>query len=349
MFEVVHFTERSNQVFRRFVDTNFRDKFASTAFGPEYSTLEQKKEVCKQFYNKTGMVVNVEDVTSNPVLRSMAKCQLNALFGKFSQRTDKLHSVILSDYNTLSTYLFEKEGLIEITEITLFPNQDKVFLSYKLNNDRETSVLDYSNFIISSYVSALGRIKLHRMLSQIPGDNLLYSDTDCVIFEAPKGGTGPFELGSFLGQLNNECTSKYGAGSHVEQFCGLGPKSYTILYSVPKGDDHSITEVTRFKGIRRSRNNAELLSFSEMVKLLKGETKSVEIHVPFQIHRTRGESQVFNKPMIKNVRYNYDKRYLLPDYTSLPFGYYRVNEPPCKRLAGIKGGNLCSKCNDGEV
>jgi hypothetical protein len=132
-----------------------------------------------------------------------------------------------------------------------------------------------------------------------------------------------------LGQLTDEVTSKYGEGASISQFVSLGPKSYSIVYEIPQGEGQPsrFEEITKFKGIRRSLQNAQLLSFSQMEKLLKRETSHLDIKVPFQVRRNRGESLVFNIPTSKQITFRYDKRYLLKDFTTLPYGFRRNGFP----------------------
>jgi hypothetical protein len=322
VYEVLQFDKKSNMLFKGFVDTNFLQKFVSTPF-PSSTTVEERRRLCERFYERTGLVVHASDVKSNPVMKGFSKTNLNGLYGKWSERSDKLQTVFLTDYKTLTQFLFDRDD-ISISELYLFPNEHKVFLAYTFKDGGNVNVLNYANCVLSAFVAAYGRLVLYNMLSKIPQGCLLYGDTDSCLYLSPKGAEPALKTGgNWLGELTDETEAKYGPGAKIEQYVSLGPKSYTLVYSIEENGCKRYVETTRFKGVKRSVANSKLLTFEQMVKLLRRETPPLKIEVPFQIRRSRGESKVFNYPTFKTVEYNYDKRFTLPDYSTLPFGYLR--------------------------
>ena len=67
------------------------------------------------------------------------------------------------------------------------------------------------------------------------GENALYVDTDSCIYVSRHDSPKPI-LGDYLGNLTNEITPKYGAGSYITQFACGGPKNYA--YVVNNGAKH---------------------------------------------------------------------------------------------------------------
>jgi hypothetical protein len=324
VYEVLQFDNKCNTIFKSFVDTNFLQKFVSTPF-PSSTSFEERRGLCQRFFQRTGLVVNVSDVKANPVIKGFSKGNLNALYGKFSERSDKLMTSFVTDYDTLTQFLFDRDD-ISISELYLFPNEHKVFLAYTFKDGCNVDVLRYANCVLSAFVAAYGRLVLYKILSKIPQGHHLYADTDSCLYLSPRGAEPPFQIGgNWLGDLTDETEAKYGSNARIEQFVSLGPKSYTVVYSVAEENGcRRYIETTRFKGVKRSVANSKLLNYQQMLKLLKRETSPLKIEIPFQIRRTRGESKVFNCPTLKTIQFNYDKRYTLPDYSTLPFGYFRV-------------------------
>lgn len=74
------------------------------------------------------------------------KLMMNSLYGKFAQNLD------------VSKFIFEDQQLIEV--------------------EKKPTLSKNTHYIIASYITANGRLRLHRLMMQNKGDDILYCDTD---------------------------------------------------------------------------------------------------------------------------------------------------------------------------
>lgn len=78
----------------------------------------------------------------------------------------------------------------------------------------------HSNIVVSLYTTALARKTLRRYIDDVlnAGCELLYVDTDSVIFKHPKG-VKPIKDGIYLGEMTKEH-----ADYDIKEFVSGGPK-----------------------------------------------------------------------------------------------------------------------------
>lgn len=66
---------------------------------------------------------------------------------------------------------------------------------------------DTSNVVVALFTTSAARLKLYNAMQKVvetPGCELLYTDTDSLIFACPEGVPVPLETGEFLGDLTDE-------------------------------------------------------------------------------------------------------------------------------------------------
>lgn len=110
--------------------------------------------------------------------RLFFKLLMNNLFGRLGTSGEIGRSVWRTDKN-------KWDGI---------PYGEKVLVTYKMPLSDET------NWSHAAYVTAYGRIELHKYLSIIGADNLIYCDTDSVIFNCPSKRV-PFAISDKLGEM----------------------------------------------------------------------------------------------------------------------------------------------------
>ncbi|KYN14459.1 hypothetical protein ALC57_13346 [Trachymyrmex cornetzi] len=107
------------QLIRRFVKLNSNTKLKQEASGWPSECGDNDDDAKKRYlreYEKTeGIVLDRNNITRNPGLRSVAKLCLNSFWGKFGQRTNLPNTEIVKSYQQLMTLLTSPEH--EITEI----------------------------------------------------------------------------------------------------------------------------------------------------------------------------------------------------------------------------------------
>lgn len=101
------------------------------------------------------------------------------------------------------------------------PYGEKVLVAYQM------PLADETNWCHAAYVTAYGRIALHKHIKLIGESRMIYCDTDSTIFDSPDR-TIPFEVGSALGQMKLE--------SWESKCQTYAPKLYTVgKFSKAKG------------------------------------------------------------------------------------------------------------------
>ena len=156
------------------------------------------------------------------------------------------------------------------------------------------------------------------------GSNVLYHDTDSIIFSVKDENDYIPLLGNYLGQLTNELTCKelgYKSenceGHWIEEFISCGPKNYS--FRVNTGEI-----VCKVRGFSLNYRSSLILNFQSMKDCLYDwkEKKPLEmITVKTEIRRDKHDPRVYNSIISKHYGVIYDKRRVLPDLTTLPYGF----------------------------
>ena len=155
------------------------------------------------------------------------------------------------------------------------------------------------------------------------GKRVLYHDTDSIIFSVKDGEYVP-PLGTYLGQLTDELTckelscKKQGCSGHwIEEFVSCGPKNYS--FRVNTGEI-----VCKVRGYSLNYKSSLILNFESMKEALvawKRTEKKELVTVKTELVRDKYKPKVFNRVISKHYGVVYDKRKVLPDFTSIPFGF----------------------------
>ena len=88
--------------------------------------------------------------------------------------------------------------------------------------------LENRNIVVASFVTAYARLELYKLLDKI-GENVLYFDTDSVLFVFDVTKLEKIETGNFLGELTNELVKKNCSEIWIMEFCSTGPKCYSYI------------------------------------------------------------------------------------------------------------------------
>jgi hypothetical protein len=203
------------------------------------------------------------------VARTIAKLILNSLYGKFGQK-DISSRIRIVDQDTANK-LVKKYHYTYFSEIT----KDKILIkySYKLNEklrrlyeedeeDIKNEEIEYfskergipSAVHISSRIAALARVSIN-IYKNIPGNRLLYSDTDSLFLEKP---LPDYLIGKELGKWKLE--------AHIKKGVFIRPKVYYY-----EDVNNNLKKVCA--GV-----NAESLSINDYKKLGKGE--EIQVTMP---------------------------------------------------------------------
>jgi hypothetical protein len=167
--------------------------------------------------------------------------------------------------------------------------------------------MSLNHSILSRFTTCWARLHLYKFM-QMVGPNLLYVDTDSIVFVHRQGNVTP-ATGNFLGDLTNELKP----GQFIREFVSLGPKSYAY-------QTNDLQTVTKVKGFTINGQTEKIINFDNMVKMLL-DRNVVSVFYPGGLKRVKRKFEIEECDSAKRLRFTYAKRRVNADYTTLPFGF----------------------------
>ena len=324
--EVLHWqeTEMYNPVtkegclFTQYINTFLKLKQESSGYPQNVKSEEEKQAYIDQYLEHEGILLEKECIDKNPGLRSLSKLALNSFYGKFGQRTNMKKTLFVKDIKQLMQVLTDPGKLLMDFHIM---NDDVIQVEYKNTEDFECQSFN-TNVTIAAFCTSWARLKLWSVMQKL-GKRVLYHDTDSIIFSVKDGEYVP-PLGTYLGQLTDELTckelscKKQGCSGHwIEEFVSCGPKNYS--FRVNTGEI-----IGKVRGFSLNYKSSLILNFESMKEALvawKRNEKKELVTVKTELVRDKYKPKVFNRFISKHYGVVYDKRKVLPDFTSIPFGF----------------------------
>ena len=324
--EVLHWkeTEQYNKctkeggLFTKYINKFLKVKQESSGLPDENVDIDEYIDTYRQH---EGIVLERDKIEKNSGLRSLGELALNSFFGKFGQGSNKVQTALLTELGDLYSILLDPAKKLTGFHII---SENMLQVEYKYNDDFEPLPLNI-NVVICAFCTCWGRVKLYHLLNSL-GKRVMYFDTDSVIFSSDTNKENEFmpHTGNFLGELTNElsckdlnCSRDSCQGHYIVEFVCCGPKNYS--YKLNTGE-----VVCKVRGFSLSHQNSLLLNFESMKESLmcwkKGEKKQL-ITVKTEIQRDKLTSCLYTKQVEKQYGVVLDKRQVLDDFTTVPFGY----------------------------
>jgi hypothetical protein len=167
-----------------------------------------------------------------------------------------------------------------------------------------------TNVILAGFVTTYGRLALYNAL-EILGDRVLYFDTDSVYYIS-KPCCKDLPLGNFLGEFTNELAKE--DGDYIEEMSSTGPKSLGWRSNT------GVTHCT-LKGLTYNYLTSCVLTYDEIKEIVFN--NEMQISCPqYKFCRKKHVWEVFTRIENKKFRFTYDKRIILADLTTRPYGFF---------------------------
>jgi hypothetical protein len=244
---------------------------------------------------------------------------LNSLWGKFGQRVQLDSYDHFSEWNKLLAMITNDKVKTKAWHII---TDRCVELRYTedINYDIEP---EYGSEVTAAFTTANARVRLMSMLIWLDPSQLIYCDTDSVIFrydpddpkhKYPKNDERDIPDNVRFGDALGEWENEFGEGEWIDEMVVGGAKSYS--YKTNKGKT-----VIKQKGITLDSANSRIFTF-ETVKdvVLKG--LKIESEKRFQFTWDNKTKDIETKYISRTVRTTTDtKRTVLDNYDTLPFGF----------------------------
>ncbi|CAB4000500.1 DNA polymerase [Paramuricea clavata] len=281
LHEVWHFPETSDELFKDYIDTFLQIKQEASGYPNDCVTEEQKQQYVDGYLEVEEIRLDPNKIEYNLGMRALAKLMLNSFWGKFAQRPNMAKN--LTDYSRPAGY----------TENFIAPNAK-------------------TNVVIAAFTTAYARLKLYEVLDVLQ-EKVLYYETDSVIFVSKPDDPEP-PTGSYLGQLTDELK-----GDHITTFISGGPKNYCYRTNTNKVK-------TKIRGITLNCTAKQKVNFDVIRALVFLHAKchvtgQVSVDIPFKITRNTKSKNIETKRMKKDYRIVYNKRIIIDDYKTIPYGY----------------------------
>ena len=219
--------------------------------------------------------------------------------GKFAQRTNMTKVELIKDPQIFFDYLTSDE--INVLDAR-FVSDEMIEIHYE-NNESFIAPNAKTNVVIAAFTTAYARLKLYGVLDMLQ-ERVLYYDTDSVIFVSKPNDSEP-PIGPYLGELT--------------AFVSGGPKNYSYRTNIDKVE-------TKVRGITLDCTAKQKVNFNVIRALVylhaqchvKGR---VTVDIPLKITRDARSKNIETKRMKKDYRVVYDKRVIIDEYKTLPYGY----------------------------
>ena len=306
IYEVWHWDEnnRSNTVMRGYMEFFLRMKqeaegweklgknIANQLTGnlKDISTLtdEDKDKICNYIFTQNGGFARPrkEKVEINPVLRQLAKIFLNCLWGKLVQKAPKEFEKSIYGYKQYLELLsnpYIDRSTIKFRQIS--PSGTIFKARYTLHEPPKKPV-SFLNVPIASSVTAHAQVVLMRQMFKVGPENVLYCDTDSIMFMRKKGLENLSTSG--LGNWEDEHPKE-----KLTRFWALAPKCYMIEMEDKEGElDYHL----KCKGVRGTKTNKDRTSFDNIHRLIEadflGEAKQAIVVEAMTIHPNSTNAEV---------------------------------------------------------
>lgn len=219
--ELYVYEESSTTLFKPYVCKFLRVKLI--AAGRKGKSEEEVKKMTGQWKKNLGIEVDPKEIPEerNDAMYFIAKMFLNSLWGKFAQRGNlpnskdtytaaEFASLVHDDSNEVLSLFFHDNGARTVT--------------YKKKHATSRPSLT-ANLAIAAFTTSYARLRLYESLELIGKNDVLYMDTDSIIYVV-RDGMNPLKCGPSLGDLTDELIDKTGERYWITDFVSTGPKSY---------------------------------------------------------------------------------------------------------------------------
>lgn len=315
IFEIWHFEKTSDKLFYDIINDGIKDKIEASGWPKTIKNEKDREVYLKKFELIEGIKLDPNNIQDNPGRRFQGKAQVNCFWGRFALNMSNIKSTeIISDPNTFLKIILDPTLILN--DVKPY-NEETIEISYsKIPALIESN--KNSNILVADFTTGYARMILYDYLKKLER-RVLYFDTDSIIFFAKDGDYIP-ETGEFIGDLTDEIDDK---NLTIEEFVCCGPKSYA--YWIKNNSTGEKNYIIKMKGIRLNLDTKEIISFENLVRLVEEFCKESCVQSTLDVAQNCFTTTKFNdvimRENIKSLRITYDKRKVLPDFRTLPYGY----------------------------
>jgi hypothetical protein len=190
VYEVYHWSEEesSETLLRGYVSFFLRMKQEAEGWkklgaSSETPTEEEKDRVIEKVFVENGHIARIrkEFMEKNPTKRQLAKIFLNSLWGKFCQKPHKEHFVTIHGYQQFIKLWYD--STIDRSSFSFRHIGNNTWKVLYRTVDSYTKPNPKYNIYLAAKVTEWARTILHTEMLRIGPQNVLYCDTDSIMYE----------------------------------------------------------------------------------------------------------------------------------------------------------------------
>ncbi|CAO4377092.1 unnamed protein product [Caenorhabditis nigoni] len=303
--------------FESFMTPLLKMKHEASGWPRENMSQEEKQAHIDAIQKDDGILMDPENIKKNPALRSLAKLFLNSTWGKFAQNPCKTDTKLISIHEAVEAVRFMtapgfkpqcfEEWADSYILVSRKPNKDNVQTSR------------FTNIVYGALTTSAARVKLFNAMKTVGSENIVYCDTDSVVFRQKRGVDvlGPLR-GDGLGQLTNETPN----GWVIDEMVAMAPKVYAMKM-VDENDD--VKYSIKAKGITLNSETVAKVNFDTMKEQVLDELKGTRSCFSVRsLHMKRGSNFLDGLESViqtKRLRTNMDKGNFDKSGVYEPYGY----------------------------
>ncbi|PIC30221.1 hypothetical protein B9Z55_021539 [Caenorhabditis nigoni] len=318
--------------FASFMRPLLKMKHASSGWPRDDMTMEEKQAHVDSIFENDGVELSVDQVESNPALRSLSKLFLNSTWGKFAQNPQKNETRMFTirDYLKAGKFI-DQPGY----EPTCFEEWGDTHILVSRRPIKEiVTTSRFSNIVYGALTTSAARVDLFNAMKKIGADNLIYCDTDSVMFRQ-KRGTDP--LAKLKGEALGQMTDEVPKGWKISEIVAIAPKVYSYKML---NENEEEKHVCKAKGITLNYETCEKVNFATMKELAVKRLSGAPEHIVVtRMRMKRGSNFLDGLESVqeeKRVRCVMDKGVFDAQGVLTPFGsnvsvvndydYYNINK-----------------------
>lgn len=314
IYEVWDFEEQSTQLFKNYVNTFLKLKQEASDWPSDVGTDPLKRQQYLHNYeDHEGIHLEEMKIEMNAGKRSLAKLMLNSFWGKFGQKSNKckvegirsparFHELLQDDSRNIHSVRVVNDEMIEVV--------------YSYQPECEPVKINL-NIFIACFTTCWARLKLYEGIQHLKHDQVLYFDTDSLIY-VWKEGLPELPLGNYLGEFTNELDE----GDFIIEFASAGPKNYG--YRTQKGKMECKVRGFSLNVRGQEQLNFDILRDNVLAELQQPLVKPRDIPMvnPHKISRNPKTKAITTQTEIKRYSLVFDKRVVDPKtFGSYPYGF----------------------------
>ncbi|CAL2035822.1 unnamed protein product [Caenorhabditis brenneri] len=329
--EVWHWSDRkwfTGGFFKSFLQPLLKIKHEASGWPSEVTTDVEKQKHIDTIYENDGVLLDADKVKKNPALRQMSKLFLNSAWGKFAQNPQKVDMQLMDVEDGSGVFNFLNSSLHEPTCLQTWGDHHLLVARKPLKDSVKTP--RFCNVVYGSITTALARIRLYEALNRVGAKNLIYCDTDSVMFLQPVGVDLLGDLcGDGLGKLTNEVKQ----GMRITEVVTTAPKVYAYCLEDENGQ---LSYEIKAKGMTLNCATRDNVTFDNMKNMMLKHVKKQQ-YTPLRgqkVSLTRGIKRPLDAPhsklVVKRMKPVADKGHVLDDGSIIPYGYSTDKTPIIK-------------------